>query len=105
MRPMDKITVRLAPAKQQGMTQLHVSGLITTRLDAQAVRRLWQLIEQLSEEVCVALPVDAPLPWFDLWCSKLGHARARHLGIRFVQPRRVAYATVDAWSECTRGDR
>jgi len=105
MRPMDKITVRLAPAKQQGMTQLHVSGLITTRLDARTVRRLWQLIEQLSEEVCVALPVDTPLPWFDLWCSRLGHARARRLWIRFVQPRRIAYAAVDVWAERTRDER
>lgn len=85
MRPMDKITLRLSPARQQGMTRLTLTGLISTRLSARDARRLWQLIEQLSEVSCLALPVDSPLPWFDQWTGRLGLARA--LQVRFVGPR------------------
>lgn len=103
MRPMDKITVRLRPSNQQpGMTQLHLSGLITTRLDAKSVRRLWQLIEQLSEESCVVLPADAPLSWFDLWYGRLAGARTSRLRIRLMQPRNAVFGVVDAWVR--RGD-
>jgi hypothetical protein len=84
MRPMDNITVRLSPSRQAGMTRIQMSGLITTRLGAKDERRLWQLIAQLSEAVCVALPVDTPLSWYDLWCRRLGHARASRLAIRFI---------------------
>jgi hypothetical protein len=88
MKPMDKILVRLRPSKQAGMTRLHLSGQLTTRLGARDVRRLWRAIEQLAEETCVALPVDAPLPWFDLWCDRLDHAH--RLSIRFMHSRRSA---------------
>lgn len=95
MRPMDKITVRLRPSAQQGMTRLHLSGLISTRLSGKDVRRLWQPIEQLSEEVCIVLPVDAPLPWFDLWTERLGRASANPLAIRFVDSWRRKIMTGD----------
>lgn len=84
MRPMDKITLRLSPSHRAGMTRLHLSGAISTRLSAKDVRRMWQLIAQLSEEVCIVLPVDTPLPWFDLWADRVARARASQLAIRFV---------------------
>lgn len=85
MRPMDKITLRLSPSNQAGMTRLHLRGAISTRLSQKDVRRMWHLIGQLSEEVCVVLPVDTPLSWFDLWADRIGHANANQLAIRFVQ--------------------
>jgi hypothetical protein len=81
---MDKITLRLRPSNQAGMTRLHLSGSISTRLSARDVRRMWQLIAQLAEDVCVVLPVDTPSPWFDLWAGRVGRANASQLAIRFV---------------------
>lgn len=104
MRPMDKITLRLSPSHRLGMTRFTLSGDITTRLGSKDVRRLWQLLAQLSEAVCIALPVDAPLPWFDLWCGRLGRAHASQLAIRFVHPwNRRGRAIADAWTKATRG--
>lgn len=88
MKPMDNITVRLSPALQPGMTRIHLSGVISTRLSNKDVRRLWWLIDQMSEAVCIALAVDAPLGWFDLWTLRTGWLQVSRLAIRFVQTRR-----------------
>ena len=93
MRPMDKITMRLRPSSQAGMTRLHLSGSISTRLSAKDVRRMWQLITQLAEDVCVVLPVDTASSWFDLWAARVGHANASQLAIRFVHSWRGRTAT------------
>lgn len=106
MKPMDKITLRLRPSQQQGMTHLQLSGVISTRLGARDVRRLWRSIDQLCEAVCVALPADAPFQWFDLWSGRLGHAHVSQLTIRFVHPRlRGIHRVTDAWTKATRSER
>jgi hypothetical protein len=88
MKPMDKITLRLSPARQPGMTKIHLSGVISTRLSAQDVRRLWQLTDRLAEFAYVVLPVDVPLAWFDTWTARLERSRATRLLVRFVDSRR-----------------
>jgi len=55
------------------------------------VRRLWQLIDGFAEQVSVALPVDAPLPWFDLWTLRTGYAPGNRLSIHFFRSHRGVY--------------
>ena len=89
MKPMDKITLRLKPTKREGMTRLVLSGLISTRLSARDVRRLWRLIDGIAEAVSVAVSAESPLPWFDAWTERLGYSRSERLQIRFHYPRRI----------------
>jgi hypothetical protein len=71
------------------MTRLEVSGLISTRLSRQDVRRLWRLIDGLADAVCVAVSVESPLPWFDAWTARAAQSRSERLQIRFHYPRRI----------------
>jgi hypothetical protein len=95
MKPLDKIMLRLSPGRQLGTTRLHLSGAISTRLSSKDVRRLWQLIDSIAEEVGVVLSVDAPLPWFDLWTGRLGQMKTEHLSIRFAPIGRRIPVTTD----------
>ena len=88
MKPMDKITLKLSPARQPGMTRLTICGLVSTRLSPKDARRLWQLVDRFAEVGLVVLPADAPLPWFDTWTARLAYAHATRLMVRFVDARR-----------------
>ena len=89
MKPMEKILLQLSPTKREGMTRIVLSGFISTRLSPKDVRRLWRAVGQLAEHTCIALAVDSPLPWFDIWTARLGRGTPQQLQIRFEPPRRL----------------
>ena len=91
MKPMDAIRVKLSPTKNPGMTRLQLSGVISTRLSPQDVKHLWRHIEQLSQQVCVVLPVYVRWPWFEVWAERLTSSKT--INVRFVDRKRKKSAT------------